>query len=467
MPLTSLSVYKLQFMAALLIAQGLFLLRLPVRSRFPLRAAAAAAGCFLAALAFPILSYDALYISVMFLAFFALTIPAARFCFGAGWRGCVFCTVAGYSVQHLASVCYDMALTIAGFSGSTQVYSNAPARFDPIPAAIFLEVYALVYWALYQLFARRMKKGEDMDIQRPSLLVLVALTVLVEIVLNAVVIYHKYENLDLVYYLAASLANVVCSLSVLVVLFSLLFQKSLEAELEVVYQMWRQEQKQYEISKQTIDLINVKCHDMKHQIRAISRQAAIDPAALEEMESVISIYGTIVKTGSQALDIILAEKNLYCQKNGVTISCIADGAKLDFMTDSDIYSLFGNLLDNAIRSVTALEPDKRVISFSVRAERAFLSINSHNYYGGEVRMERGLPVSNQAETGYHGFGVASGRLFTYFGYALLLLYIKSADFQGEFIRYFLNSFPKSPLLSAPSAPSASSAALPPSAVPAP
>ena len=407
MPLTSLSVYKMQFMAALLIAQGLFLLRLPVRSRFPLRAAAAAAGCFLAALAFPILSYDALYISVMFLAFFALTIPAARFCFGAGWRGCVFCTVAGYSVQHLASVCYDMALTIAGFSGSTQVYSNAPARFDPIPAAIFLEVYALVYWALYQLFARRMKKGEDMDIQRPSLLVLVALTVLVEIVLNAVVIYHKYENLDLVYYLAASLANVVCSLSVLVVLFSLLFQKSLEAELEVVYQMWRQEQKQYEISKQTIDLINVKCHDMKHQIRAISRQAAIDPAALEEMESVISIYGTIVKTGSQALDIILAEKNLYCQKNGVTISCIADGAKLDFMTDSDIYSLFGNLLDNAIRSVTALEPDKRVISFSVRAERAFLSINSHNYYGGEVRMERGLPVSNQAETGYHGFGVKS------------------------------------------------------------
>ena len=407
MPLTSLSVYKLQFMAALLIAQGLFLLRLPVRSRFPLRAAAAAAGCFLAALAFPILSYDALYISVMFLAFFALTIPAARFCFGAGWRGCVFCTVAGYSVQHLASVCYDMALTIAGFSGSTQVYSNAPARFDPIPAAIFLEVYALVYWALYQLFARRMKKGEDMDIQRPSLLVLLALTALAEIVLHAVVTYHNYENLDLVYYLAASLANVVCSLSVLVVLFSLLFQKSLEAELEVVYQMWRQEQKQYEISKQTIDLINVKCHDMKHQIRAISRQAAIDPAALEEMESVISIYGTIVKTGSQALDIILAEKNLYCQKNGVTISCIADGAKLDFMTDSDIYSLFGNLLDNAIRSVTALEPDKRVISFSVRAERAFLSINSHNYYGGEVRMERGLPVSNQAETGYHGFGVKS------------------------------------------------------------
>lgn len=359
------------------------------------------------ALIFPILNYDALYTSVMFLAFFALTIPAAKLCFDTGWRGCVFCTVAGYSVQHLASVCYDIVLTICGFSGTTQVYSSTAAHFDPIPTAIFFEVYALVYWGLYQIFGRRLKKDEEVTIQRPSLLVLVALVVLVEIVLNALVTYHKYENLDLVYYLSASLTNVICSLSVLVILFSLLLQKSLENELEVVYQMWRQEQKQYEISKQTIDLINVKCHDMKHQIRAISRQTSIDPAALEEMESVISIYGTIVKTGNQALDIILAEKNLYCQKNGVTISCIADGAKLSFMADSDIYSLFGNLLDNAIRSVVALEPDKRVISFSVRAEHALLSINSHNYYGGEIRMERGLPVSDLAKTGYHGFGVKS------------------------------------------------------------
>ena len=407
MQLTSLFVYKLQFMAALLIAQGMFLLRLPLRSRFPLRTAAAAAGCFLMALVFPILNYDALYTSVMFLVFFALTIPAARLCFDTGWRGCVFCTVAGYSVQHLASVCYDIVLTICGFSGTTQVYSSAAARFDPIPTAIFFEVYALVYWGLYQIFGRRLKKDEEVTIQRPSLLVLAALVVLVEIVLNAFVTYHKYENLDLVYYLAASLTNVICSLSVLVILFSLLLQKSLENELEVVYQMWRQEQKQYEISKQTIDLINVKCHDMKHQIRAISRQTSIDPAALEEMESVISIYGTIVKTGNQALDIILAEKNLYCQKNGVTISCIADGAKLNFMADSDIYSLFGNLLDNAIRSLVALEPDKRVISFSVRAEHALLSINSHNYYGGEIHLERGLPVSDQAKTGYHGFGIKS------------------------------------------------------------
>lgn len=407
MELTSLFVYKFQFMTALLIAEGLFLLRLPRRNRFPVRASLAVSACFLAALLFPILNYNALYSSVMFLAFFALTVPAVKLCFDVSWRGCIFCTVAGYSVQHLASVCYDIVLTVGGFSGTTQIYSNHAAQFDPVTTAIFLEVYALVYWCLYINFGRKLKRDEEITIRRPSLLALVMLTVLVEIVLNALVIYRKYENLDMLYYLAASLTNVISSLSVLVILFSLLLQRSLETELSVVYQMWRQEQKQYEISKETIDLINVKCHDMKHQIRAISRQASIDPAALQEMEDVISIYGTIVKTGNQALDIILAEKSLYCQKNGIYISCMADGAKLDFMADGDIYSLFGNLMDNAIHSVVELEPDKRVISFTVRAEQALLSINSHNYYGGEVRMVRGLPVTNRAEKDYHGFGVRS------------------------------------------------------------
>lgn len=407
MEFTNLFVYKFQFMAALLIAEGIFLHRLPLRSRFSLRAAAAIALCFLAALLFPILSYDALYSSVMFFFFFALTIPTAKLCFEVNWQGCVFCTIAGYSVQHLASSCYDLVLTAGGFSGVNQVYSNAAANFDPLATAIFLEIYALVYWIFYHIFGLKLKRGEPVDIQRPRLLLLVVVTVLVEIVLNAFVIYHKYENLDLVYYLAASLTNIICSILVLVIQFSLLLQKSLETELSVIYQMLRQEQKQYEISKKTIDLINIKCHDMKHQIRAISRQAAIDSATLQEMEDVISIYDSFVKTGNQALDIILAEKSLYSQKSGILISCMADGAKLNFMADGDIYSLFGNLLDNAIHSVMKLEPDKRVISFSIRTEQAFLSINSHNYYDGEVHMENGLPVTNHVEKNYHGFGVKS------------------------------------------------------------
>lgn len=407
MPVTSLFVYKLQFMAALLVAEGLFLFHLRRRGQFPLRVGLAVLACFLLALFFPIVRYNALYASVMFLVFFVFTILAARVCFDTGWRSCIFCTVAGYTMQHLASVCYDLVLTLCGLSAGTQVYSDDAAHFDPLTTLVLLEVYALVYWCLYHIFGHKLKGDEEVTIKSPSLLALLVLTVLVEIVLNAVVVYRKYENLDLIYYTAASLANILCSLSVLVIQFSMLLQKSLETELDVVYQMWRQEQKQFQISKETIDLINMKCHDMKHQIHSIGKQGTIDPAALREMEETITIYDAFVKTGNQALDIILAEKGLYCQKNHITVSCMVDGEKLGFLSDSDIYSLFGNLLDNAIQTVINLEPDKRVIGLTVRSEGDLLSINSHNYYAGEIKMEQGLPVTDKEDRRYHGFGVKS------------------------------------------------------------
>lgn len=405
--MTNLAFYKFLFMAALLAAEALFLHRQKRRARFALRACLCTALLFLLAALFPIVRYDALYNSLMFSVFFAMTILCARFCWAIGWRGSLFCTVAGYSIQHLASVCYGLVATLGGFEHAAQMYSDTALDISPLSSLIFLEIYALVYWCLYQIFGVKIRREENITIKNPSLLALLVATLLVEIVLNAVVTYRNYDSPDPVFYAAASLTNILCTLSVLVIQFSLLLQKSLQDELGVVYQMWRQEQKQFEISRDTIDLINMKCHDMKHQIHTISKRASIDKDALREIDEAITIYDAIVKTGNQALDIILAEKSLYCQKNDIFISCMVDGEKLGFMSDSDIYSLFGNLLDNAIQTVIRLEADKRVVSLTIKAEGQLLSINSHNYYGGEIHMEHGRPVTSSSDKDHHGFGVKS------------------------------------------------------------
>ena len=404
---TNLFVYKLIFGAALFVAETMFLFRQKKRSYFPLRLGLSAAVFFGLVAVFPLLRYDAVYSSLMFSVFFFLSVLLALACYDINSQACLFCTAAGYTVQHLASVCYDLVTTLGGFSSTAQVYSDSAAHLDLFTALIFLEVYALVYWVLYQLFGRKLKGGREITIRKPSLLALVVLTILVEIVLNAFVIYRKYDSLDLTYYLSASLTNIICSLSVLVIQFSLLLKNTLEAELSVVYQMWRQEQRQFEISKETIDLINMKCHDMRHQIHSIGQRGVIDPEALREIEQTITIYDSIVKTGNQALDIILAEKSLYCQKNGIFISYMADGEKLSFMSDSDIYYLFGNLLDNSIQTVIHLEDDKRIIGVTIRSEGELLSINSHNYYSGDIHMEHGLPVTSKEDKSYHGFGIKS------------------------------------------------------------
>ena len=405
---SSLFLYKLLFMSNLIIAETMFLFRLNKKSNYGVRFTLCTVFSFAFVYFFPILSYSALYSSFMFFTFFVLTIFTTKVCYDINWRSCLFCTVAGYSMQHLASVLYDIVVTVGRFDGAAQMYSDTTAgNINPFTMLIFVEVYALVYWLIFTLLGRKIERNEDLAIKSPSLLMLLALTVLVEIVLNAFVIYRKYENLDMTYYIAASITNVICSVSVLIIQFELLLRKALENELGIVYQMWRQEQKQFRITKETIDLINMKCHDMKHQIHIISKETAIDPETMRDIEETISIYDSIVKTGNQALDIIIAEKSLYCSSNNIFISYMVDGEKLNFMSDTDVYSLFGNLLDNAIQGVLNLEKDKRIIGITIKAEGKLLSINSHNYCDGEVQIVNGLPITSSADTDYHGFGAKS------------------------------------------------------------
>ncbi len=403
------TIYKYVFVITMTLAQMMFVWGQEKRPRFVLRAAGAVLASFGIAALFPTEQVDALYCSAMFTVFFAINIPLTRFLFNVEWRYSLFCTVAAYTTQHIASILYNLIITMGGFNNAAQIYSNASAVFDPLTVSIFLEAYALTYLAAYHAFARKLHRSERVTITRPAMLGILVLMMLVEIVLNAFVVYRQNAYLDLVYFACACLTNLLCSLSLLIILFGQLLRKTLEDELAVMDQMWRQERKQYQISKDTIDMINIKCHDMKHQLHRLRKTGTVDPKALQEMEQSIDIYDAIVKTGNEALDIILAEKGLSCQKSGVTVNCIIDGAKLSFMSDMDVYSLFGNLMDNAMNSAVNVEPEKRIISIAVKARNELLSITFHNYYAGEVRMEHGLPVTASPDRQNHGFGVRSIR----------------------------------------------------------
>ena len=107
------------------------------------------------------------------------------------------------------------------------------------------------------------------------MLVLVALVVLVDIVISAVVIYYSYENNNPFYVSVASIYNILCCLLALYVQFSLLSKRQLERELDTVNSLYEQEKKQYDMFKENLDFINVKCHDLRHQIRQIGRSSSL------------------------------------------------------------------------------------------------------------------------------------------------------------------------------------------------
>ena len=111
---------------------------------------------------------------------------------------------------------------------------------------------------------------------------------------------------------------------------------------------------QYRSAQDSIDLINKKYHDLKHQIAVLRSETSEEKAHyLDAMEQEIRSYEAQNKTGNEVLDTILTSKSLYCQQHGITLTCVADGAALDFMDTMDLCSLFGNALDNAIKFTPA------------------------------------------------------------------------------------------------------------------
>lgn len=211
----------------------------------------------------------------------------------------------------------------------------------------------------------------------------------------------------------AALFNIVLQFYCITLLYlqSALFKKSsMRKELETIQLLWHQQKGQYQLSKETIELINHKCHDLKHQVQAIRavKDEKERETYLEKIEKSVQIYSAIVRTGNEILDTILTEKSLICENSGIHINCVADGSLLAFMNPVDLYTLFGNALDNAIEAVRNLESkEKRVIDIMLYERQSFLMLQIVNPMCGEVKFEDGLPLTTKAKNGYHGYGMKS------------------------------------------------------------
>ena len=88
---------------------------------------------------------------------------------------------------------------------------------------------------------------------------------------------------------------------------------------------------------------------------------------------------------------------------------MADCKNLYYIREGDLYSLFGNVLDNAIEAVTNISiPEKRCISINAREVKNYVSISVKNYFNGSLTFtENGLPMTTNPDKDYHGFGMIS------------------------------------------------------------
>ena len=327
---------------------------------------------------------------------FVVATAGIPFMFRASAFTSVFCGVGAYAFQNMI---YRVAEIILKIIDATVDIS--PDNYNLLGAGLRGAVYIVAYIALYFCVFKKYVIDESVCAGNRKIVVfgMLAMTVLI--------FFTDTGQTTDIGYIMNSLYIIITSLFILMILYSFIKSQKLEVSNRELEHMLHMKGEQFETSKETIEIINIKCHDMKHQIAALRGQA--DPAALDELEKAINLYDGAVKTGNDALDILLAEKSLLCQEKNIRFTCMADGKLLSFMRDVDIYSLFGNAIDNAMNAVEGLEEEKRTITISVKQSLGLVLIHIENYYGGSLEFKGGVPVTTAQNKAYHGFGVRSMR----------------------------------------------------------
>lgn len=333
-----------------------------------------------------------------YLLFFLIGYGSIQLCMRCEKSEAMFCMTCALATQHLSYVLYDDVLALSGWA------------YDSVQAvAIISAVMLLVYLAAYYLFVRKMKQHPELSFQNRENLIVGGLLILFTIVIKFIMEPYLSARSMTKLYVLVSIYDVVCCVLALMLERGLFRNQALTDEKNFLTQLVHMQEEQYRTSKANVEMVNIKCHDMKHQISHIT--STTDPDAIRELEQIISVYDSSLQTGNEILDVCLMEKKLLCEKNSIKLDCIANGQCLSFMQPSDLFSLFGNALDNAMEAVCKLDDvEKRIIFVSVKEELGMAVIHVENNYTGELIMADGIPRTSKDDEFYHGYGVKSIRM---------------------------------------------------------
>ena len=392
----------------LLLACFLFYIFLKKRPLFWLRVLFCICVLFISAKwIYPLFLQSKLVVSSLWFGLiFLFTIPFSYFCCDLSWQDAVFCASCGYLVQHLASSVFILAV----FNGSIPTWNG------PLYYLVFAVVYALVLFAIASILPENGEFGVSWLTALVSAVIAPAITLVLSTYVKstAPLVGDAVSSPEYIQLLKGSqiYAASIC-LIILILLLIQLRELRAQKKLDQSQTLWKQRQLQYEQSKENVDLINRKVHDLKHQIAALAQAENVGEhrkAFAAEVQNMIEVYDSDANTGNEALDTLLMEKGLYCHLHGIDWTCVADGKLLEQIDVVDLFTMMGNALDNAVEGVEKCGTEQyKSISVRIWRKNLFTIIQVENSYAGDIQFENGLPKSSKGDDANHGFGIRSIR----------------------------------------------------------
>lgn len=311
---------------------------------------------------------------------------------------------------------FVLAELVASLQWQLYTYSFPAGSRLPTVAGVthVLVVYAIAFTVAWFLERRHFSPERPLDVDRRGLLSAAAIAIITFLMSNLSFVdthtpFSGQRGMEIFY------IRTLVDLAGYVALYAQQGQR-LELrramEVDAINRILHSQHEQYLQSKRNIDVVNRKYHDLKHYITAIRSEPNAQARAgyLDQLEESITGYGQQVQTGSTVLDTLLTAKSGVCAEQGITLTCVVDGAALVFMSAMDLSALFGNALDNAIEAAVRVpDRERRLVKVAVYVQDSFVMASFENYFEESLEFDDGLPRTTKADVRHHGYGLKNMR----------------------------------------------------------
>ena len=321
--------------------------------------------------------------------------------------GILYRTCMTFLVSELAA---SLAWQIVSYG---RMISGSPHIGLEVPVMIL--TFALTFGVCRTIYRQYIKDRPPLEITWKDALPQVILTLVIFVLSNLsfVLPHSPFTSQGLMDIHNLRTVTDLAGIAVIYAFMSRLYDLRAERELLETGNILKAQYETYRSYQESIDLINMKYHDLKHQLDGLRGET--DPAKreawIDAMEEELKVYRPERQTGSPVLDTILSGKMVRLHNSRIPLTCVADGKLLDFLHVMDICTIFGNALDNAIEAAALVEEeDRRMVHMSVSRKKQFLMITVRNTMEGDLLLgQDGDPLTTKKDRLYHGFGLKSIR----------------------------------------------------------
>ena len=270
---------------------------------------------------------------------------------------------------------------------------------------IWVFLTTLIYFLWYSLLFKKANPDSfDKLVNKKIQVIISAIVIVVSIYINSYIAYHN--SVGTIIRILDFVLSCIISFLVILLDYAFVIEKKQQQENERLQNLLREEKKDYEASKDSLDILNIKLHDIKHLLQTLSTSTSKD--TIKDIKESLTQFEQKIKTGNEAIDVIINKKEQECHEKKIDFTCFLDARGLEEISPYELYTLFDNAMNNAIQAVLNCSEDKRIISIHSKRKGESIQIAFTNYYSlsDGIRLRDGLPRTKGDEN-FHGFGIRS------------------------------------------------------------